>query len=354
MVEGIKLNMGSIVENLLPLTATVLEVVKRIEIIDTKIVLIVDDAQRLLGTVTDGDLRRGMLRGISLSAAVSEIMSAKPKTMPLSAHREEIQMTMQRERVRHMPLTDAEGRVTALESMRHLLTPRELDNWVVIMAGGRGMRLRPLTESTPKPMLEVGGRPVLESIVDIFVAQGFRKIFISVNHLAHKVMNHFEDDARYGAEIRYLEETEPLGNAGSLGLLPETPDKPLVVINGDILTGASFTDMLLFHDEHGAKATLAVRDYDFQIPFGVVEIDDYQITNVSEKPVKRYLVNAGIYVIDPLLLPMVPKNEPSTMPELFARAQRLGHPTYAFPIREDWMDIGRFEDLVRANDLAQS
>ena len=268
MVEGIILNMDSIAENLLPVTATVLEVVTRIDKVETKIVLIVDDEQRLLGTVTDGDLRRGMLRGVSLSAAVSEIMRAEPRAMPVSAHREEILTTMQRERVRHMPLVDAARRVVALESLRHLLTPRARDNWVVIMAGGRGTRLRPLTERTPKPMLEVGDRPLLESIVEIFVAQGFRKLFISVNHLAYKIKDHFKDGTRFGAEIRYLEETEPLGTAGSLSLLPECPDKPLFVINGDILTSASFTDMLNFHEEHGAKATLAVRDYEFQIPFG--------------------------------------------------------------------------------------
>ena len=346
--------MATFEKSLLSSSATIHDAIEHIEASEGKISLVVDTDRRLLGTVTDGDIRRGILRGLNLDAPVTEVMKRSAITVKADMGTEQILALMREKSLRHIPVVDSSGRVIGLETLAELIQPVRKDNWVVIMAGGRGTRLRPLTEQVPKPMLKVGDRPLLEAIIAAFVEQGFRRFYISINYLAQSVKDYFGDGSRHSVEIQYLEEIEPLGTAGSLSLLPEPPDKPIFVINGDILTSVSFTDMLNFHEEHAAKATLAVRGYEFQIPFGVVDIDEYQITEIAEKPVKRYLVNAGIYVIDPELLSLVPKRDQFTMPELILRAQQKGYPTFAFPIREDWMDIGRFEDLVRANQVAES
>jgi NDP-sugar pyrophosphorylase family protein len=223
------------------------------------------------------------------------------------------------------------------------------DNWVVLMAGGLGSRLRPLTDECPKPMLRVGNKPLLETIIETFIEQGFRRFFISVNYMADTIKEYFGDGSRWGAEIQYLEETSRLGTAGALSLLPEKPQAPLLVMNGDLLTKINFRQLLDFHREHHAQGTMCVREYEFQVPYGVVKMDHHRITGFEEKPIQRYFVNAGIYVLEPQALQHIPHGVFFDMPSLFQTLMADRQEAVVFPIREYWLDIGHMADYDRAN-----
>ncbi|MFQ5957898.1 MAG: nucleotidyltransferase family protein [Alphaproteobacteria bacterium] len=327
----------------------ILSVIQVIEAESAQFALVVGDDGRLLGTVTDGDFRRGILHGIPLDSPVTGIMNDSPRVGTRDTDRSDVLAVMRADQIRHMPIVDDAGCVVGLETLDELIAPKRRDNWVVLMAGGAGTRLRPLTHDTPKPLLEVGGRPILETIVRNFVDHGFHEFFISVNYKADRVSEHFGDGSRLGAHIRYLREESSLGTAGALSLLPERPQHPLVVMNGDILTNIDFPRILDFHSEHDAAATMCVREHDFHIPFGVVEMNVHKFLSIKEKPVQRFFVNAGIYLINPEVLDFLPRSEPLDMPVLFERAkERLGN-VFVFPIREYWLDIGQADDFARAN-----
>jgi len=217
------------------------------------------------------------------------------------------------------------------------------------MAGGMGTRLRPLTNDQPKPLVSVGNKPLLETIIETFVQQNFHQFYLSINYKAEMIKSHFTDGAKWNAEIHYLEEDQRLGTAGSLSLLPEQPDEPAIVMNSDLLTRVNFQQLLDYHKQHKAKATMCVREYDFQVPFGVVEIEDNQITGIDEKPVHNFFVNAGIYVLEPEVLKLLRKNEAMDMTQFFERIILAGLKTSAYPIHEYWLDIGQKDDFLRAN-----
>jgi dTDP-glucose pyrophosphorylase/predicted transcriptional regulator len=313
-----------------------------------RIALVVDDGNRLLGTVTDGDIRRGILKGISLDDAVERVMNAHPTTARADESRDAILERMKQTRLHQIPVVDGQGRLVAVEILDELLQTRQRDNWVVLMAGGLGSRLRPLTDECPKPLLKVGSKPLLEIILENFLEYGFRRFFLSVNYKAEMVKAHFGDGSRWGIEIRYIHEDRRLGTAGALSLLPERPALPLVVMNGDLLTKVNFQHLLDFHAEHGARATMCVREYDFQVPYGVVRIDHHRILGIDEKPVQRFFVNAGIYVLEPETLALIPPTY-FDMPDLFTKLIAERRETAVFPIREYWLDIGHMEDFARAN-----
>jgi dTDP-glucose pyrophosphorylase len=312
--------------------------------------LVVDEQRRLLGTVTDGDLRRGMLRGVTTKAPVREIMSTEPRTLPIDRPRDDAVAYMRHERIRHLPVVDFAGRIVDLVTLDALLGPTPQPYPVVIMAGGEGTRLRPLTEHTPKPMLDVGGQPILETIVQRCAAAGFSEFYISVNYRADVIKHHFGDGRSLGVEISYLEEMSPLGTAGPLGQLPPAITTPVLVLNGDILTKMDPARLVEFHRDAGAAATMGVREYEFQIPYGVVDIDDNEIRGLREKPVSRQFINAGVYVLSRSALDLLPLDAASDMPALFAACRAEGLKTIAFPIREYWVDIGHMDDYRRANE----
>lgn len=312
--------------------------------------IVVDEQRRLLGTVTDGDLRRGMLRGITTDAPVREIMNTAPRTLPVDQPHDDITSYMRHERVRHMPIVDFAGRVVDLIFLDKLLGPTPQPYPVVIMAGGEGARLRPLTEHTPKPMLDVGGQPILETIVRRCAAAGFGEFYISVNYRADVIKRHFGDGRHLGVEISYLDEMTPLGTAGPLGHLPRGIEAPVLVLNGDILTKVDPARLIEFHRDAGAAATMGVREYESQIPYGVVDIDDNEIRGLREKPVSRQFINAGIYVLGQSALDLLPQDAASDMPALFTACRTEGLKTLAFPIREYWIDIGHIDDYRRANE----
>ena len=313
-----------------------------------QIVLVVDKQGKLLGTVTDGDIRRGILKGISMDAPVKRIMQCSPLTASVDDSREKILALMKNHLVHQIPIVNERQHVVGIEIVDHHLQTKKRDNFVVLMAGGLGVRLRPLTDATPKPLLKVGNKPILENILQNFVNHGFYRFFISVNYKDQMVKQYFGKGAKWNVDIRYLDENKKLGTAGALGLLPKNPIDPIVVMNGDLLTSVNFQHLLNFHSEHKAIATMCIREYDFQVPYGVVALKNQTIARVDEKPVQRFFVNAGIYVLDPSVLKFIPPKISFDMPQLFDKLIEKELNTVGFPIREYWLDIGRIDDLDRA------
>ncbi len=315
----------------------------------TQIALVVDEQQRLLGTLTDGDIRRGLLHGETLDAPAERLMNRKFRSVRCSDNQGLVLEMMRREMLRHIPVLDQEGRVVELILLQELLNPQQLSNAVVFMAGGKGTRLRPHTEHCPKPMLPVGDQPMLEILLEQCIASGFRTFYFSVNYLKEQIIEHFADGVRWGVSINYLVENEPLGTAGSLQLLPDSVKEPFLVLNGDVLTHLDPSQLLHFHTEHQAHATLCVREHAITVPFGVVQTKGVELAGFEEKPTYRNQVNAGVYVIDPQLLPLLPPHQFTDMPSLLLAAQHAGHRVAVCPIHEYWLDVGRPETLQQAH-----
>jgi len=312
-----------------------------------QIVLVVDETNRLLGTVTDGDVRRGVLRGVGLDRPIAEVMNRSPITAPASISHEAAIALMRERAVHQLPLLEGE-RVVGLITYDEALRAMREDTLVVLVAGGLGSRLRPLTDDTPKPLLSIGGKPLLEITISNLARQGFGRFYVAVNYKAEMFRSHFGDGKALSVEIGYLQEMESLGTAGALRLLPERPAAPLLVINGDVLTNLDARQLLLFHREQGVAATMCVRDYEWRIPYGVVRIDHGRLAAFEEKPVRREFVNAGIYALSPEALAQIPPAGAIDMPELFQRiAINIGPPA-VYPLREYWIDIGQLDDLQRA------
>lgn len=312
--------------------------------------LIIDHQRKLIGTVTDGDIRRGLLRGITTDAPVRAIMNPAPRTIRFGEPRGDVLAFMRREKIKHIPVIDFAGRAVDLITIDTLLAPHDQPYRVVLMAGGEGLRLRPLTEHTPKPMLDVGGRPILETIVRRLADSGFSEFHISVNYRADVIRNHFGDGSSMNVDVSYIEEEMPLGTAGPLAKLSRDVSAPILVMNGDILSKVDPVQLIDFHRENGAAATMAVRSYEVQVPYGVVDIDDHEILGMREKPVTRHFINAGIYVLGPEALDLVPDDRAFDMPDLFEACRNAGLSTLAYPVQEYWVDIGHLDDYRRANE----
>jgi dTDP-glucose pyrophosphorylase len=320
----------------------------------SKIALMVDGAGLLIGTLTDGDIRRALLSGMDLSSpaigvARRNFQAVRPQTKPA-----EVLSLLRSHSIEQMPVVDSGGRLLGLYLLDDFLNQPQpgLLNPVVLMAGGRGTRLRPLTEYCPKPMLRVAGKPILESILEQCIASGLQEFYLAVNHLKEQIRDHFEDGSRWGVRIQYIEESAPLGTAGALQLLPVEARRggPLLVMNGDVLTSLNLAQLLEFHASHGAAATLCVRSHDVVIPFGVVEAEGVDLVGFREKPVLRHQVNAGIYVLEPWLLDHIPTGEAMDMPSLLLAAHAAAQRVAVCPIHEYWCDIGRPETLQQAHE----
>lgn len=335
-------------KTLIAVDTTLREALSTIDTGGVHIALIVDEQRVLQGVLTDGDVRRGLLDGVTLDAPVTRLMNAAPTTARQADAPDTVRALMRAQRRHQIPLLDAEGRVVGLKVLADLLQPEERATPVMLMAGGTGSRLHPLTADTPKPLLRVGDKPILETILDGFVAQGFHRFYLAVHYKARMIERHFGDGARWNAAITYVYEREPRGTAGALSLLPDQ-DEPVLVMNGDLLTNLNFGHLLAFHQQHGAEATMGVRSYEYQIPYGVVEAAAHRIVSVQEKPVQQFLVNAGVYVLEPQVLHAVPRQGVFHMTDLFKHLLETGRTTNIFPIREYWMDIGHPDDFKRAN-----
>ncbi|GAB3414977.1 nucleotidyltransferase family protein [Massilia agilis] len=329
--------------------ATLHDALRVIEQVGCQMALVVDRDRFLLGTLSDGDVRRGLLKGLKLEDKVVAAMHVNPTTVRDSEDRLEALSRMRQLGVHQIPLVDADGRVAGLTTVADYLTAPKRENWVVIMAGGLGSRLAELTRDTPKPMLKVGSRPLLETIVRHYADQGFHKFYFAVNFKAEQIIAHFGDGSEFGVEIDYLHEKQRLGTAGALSLLPERPSAPILVTNADLLTKENYGHMLDRHVERGADATMAVRNFEMRVPFGVVRSNDGLVDAIEEKPVQHFLVSAGTYVLSPRVLEMVPSDQFFDMPTLFDLLIRERFAIHSHPVNGYWLDIGHLPDYERAN-----
>ncbi|EGQ8295091.1 CBS domain-containing protein [Vibrio parahaemolyticus] len=334
---------------LLEASATILEALEIINKEALRVALVIDKEQHLVGVVTDGDIRRGLLNNLSLNDAIALVMNTNPTVAEVGAERETLIDLMESKGVLSIPLLK-DGKVVGLETLHGALSKNKYQNPVFIMAGGFGTRLRPLTDTCPKPMLKVGDKPILETVVKSFIKAGFSNFYISTHYMPEQIHQHFGDGSNLGVNISYVHEDSPLGTGGALGLLPEDmpKDLPLIMINGDVLTKVDFQRLLNFHIENDADATMCVREYDYQIPYGVINGEGNQITSMVEKPVQRFFVNAGIYVVSPRVIQSVEKNQNIDMPTLLEQHMKERQKVLMFPIHEYWLDIGRMDDFKRA------
>ncbi|AVX43090.1 nucleotidyltransferase family protein [Campylobacter concisus] len=330
--------------------ATIKEALGIIDSGAMQIALVVDDNDKLLGTLTDGDIRRGILRGLDLDSSIETIVFKEPAVAKISSTKEEILKIALSKKLHQIPIVDDNGIVLDLKEIEELVEPKIKTNRVILMVGGLGTRLRPLTQDMPKPMLKVGNKPILQTIVDKFAEYGFVNITMCVNFNASIIRDYFGDGKEFGVNIDYVLEQKRMGTAGALSLLKERPSEPFFVMNGDLLTNVNFEHIFNYHTLHKATATMCVREYDYEVPYGVVKMNDNKITAIAEKPVQKFFVSAGIYMLSPEILDLIPQDEFYDMPVLFEKLIKLSKNVISFPIREYWLDIGRMEEYQRANE----
>lgn len=335
---------------LLPAEATVQDAIRNLDDTGLQIAIVVSPEGTLLGTVTDGDIRRGLLRGQDMRSSIASIMFDDPLVVPPQLGRETVLQLMQANKVHQLPVVDERRCVLGLHLWDELLVPAQRPNLIVIMAGGQGTRLRPHTENCPKPMLPVGGKPILEHIIERARSGGFNRFLIATHYLGHMIADHFGDGSKWDVGIEYLMEPTPLGTCGAISLLSERPEAPFIVTNGDVLTDVNFGELLDFHIRHSALATMAVRQHEWQHPFGVVRTKGVDIVGFDEKPIARTHINAGIYALDPEAVDVLNPGEHCNMPTLFIRLQERGKRTIVYPMHEPWLDVGRPDDLERAHE----
>lgn len=328
--------------------ASILEAIKIIDNSAVQIALVVNQQKNILGTVTDGDIRRAILQGISLEKNIEMIMNPNPTVAREIQEKYSILAKMKAQSLQQIPIVNEDGVVVGMEVLKDLIRSTTKPNSVVLMVGGLGSRLRPLTNNCPKPLLKIGSKPILETILENFIEYGFENFYFAVNYRAEMIKKYFGDGSKFGVKIQYLNEEKRMGTAGALSLLTATQKEPILIMNGDLLTKVNFQHLLDFHISHESKATMCVREYSYQIPYGVIEINKGQIVHMKEKPVCSSFVNAGIYVLNSDILEMIPQDTFFDMPDLFNKIIEQKFMTAAFPIREYWMDIGQVDDFEKA------
>jgi len=335
------------------------EVIAQIQRNSDGLALVVDAERRLLATVTDGDIRRAILAGVDLQGPVGKLPEGRPQKgygKPITARQGtnavHLLQLMGEHAIRHVPLMDADHRLVAVASLRRFVNGRDLPLRAVIMAGGLGTRLRPLTDSLPKPMLPVGGRPLLQRTVEQLRDTGIRNIHITTHYKADKITTHFGDGGFYDTRVQYSFEDQPLGTAGALKRMEVFEDEPLLVINGDVLTTVDYRAMLDYHREHRAQLTMGVRRYAIKVPYGVIECEGPDVRELREKPEVGFFVNAGVYLVEPKVCRNVPDGERFDMTDLIDLLIARGDRVVSFPIHEYWLDIGQIEDYERAQEDA--
>ena len=314
-----------------------------------RIALVVDQELKLLGTVTDGDIRRALIDSVPMDSLVTLIMNKQPLIASSDMQEKEVLSLMDSKDLLHMPILDEHGILCDLVTLQQLHKKSVYDNPVFIMAGGFGTRLHPLTKEMPKPLLKVGDKPILDTIIERFIDFGFSNFYISTHYMPEKIKNNFANKDLIGINIEFIHEDEPLGTAGSLGLLPKKISKlPIIIMNGDLLTKVDFGRLLDFHKENKAEATMCVREYDLQVPYGVVRTEDHKIIEIKEKPVHKFFVNAGIYVVNHSLIQNIDSNTNLDMTD-FLESKLDTNKVNAFPIHEYWLDIGQIDEYDKAN-----
>jgi dTDP-glucose pyrophosphorylase/predicted transcriptional regulator len=323
--------------------------IERLNKVGIKIALVLDENFRLLGTISDGDFRRGMLSGLTLEDTVEKIMNKNPRTVNEGTSRLEILKLMNDTKILQIPIVDRNNFVIGLHLWDDISVQAKYSNIMVIMAGGKGSRLHPQTENRPKPMLLVAGIPILEHIIKRARSQGFNHFIIAINYLGQIIEDYFKDGHKFGVKIEYLHEDVPLGTAGALSLLSHKPERAFIVTNGDVITDINYSDFLEYHTVQNAAATVAVHTHEFQIPYGVVQINGLEVESYEEKPIVSSLINAGVYALDPDILDLITEPKFRDMPELLDISRDLKKKVIVYPLHESWIDIGRPIDLEIAN-----
>lgn len=323
--------------------------IERLNKVGIKIALVLDENFRLLGTISDGDFRRGMLSGLTLEDTVEKIMNKNPRTVNEGTSRLEILKLMNDTKILQIPIVDRNNFVIGLHLWDDISVQAKYSNIMVIMAGGKGSRLHPQTENRPKPMLLVAGIPILEHIIKRARSQGFNHFIIAINYLGQIIEDYFKDGHKFGVKIEYLHEDIPLGTAGALSLLSHKPERAFIVTNGDVITDINYSDFLEYHTVQNAAATVAVHTHEFQIPYGVVQINGLEVESYEEKPIVSSLINAGVYALDPDILDFITEPRFRDMPELLDISRDLKKKVIVYPLHESWIDIGRPIDLEIAN-----
>lgn len=335
-------------KTLLKEKSTIQKAMVKLQTSGLSICLVVDKHQKLIGTVTDGDIRRGLLKKISLNSPVEKIMNKKPRVAFEHDSINTLLTLFEKFDLKQVPIVDMNMKVVGLKQVKDLITNKHMDVPVVIMAGGLGERLGELTKETPKPMLKVGGKPILEIIIEKFKTQGFTTFYIAVNYKSEMIIDYFRDGLKFGVNIKYIYEKKRLGTAGALSLIKEKFDVPVIVMNGDLLTNVNFEMALNFHNKQRSMGTMCIREYDFQVPFGIVSTNKNSIKKIDEKPTQTFYVNAGIYIISGEAIKYIPKNTFFDMPQLFNKLIGASKRTSAFKISDYWLDVGNFNDFVKA------
>ena len=334
--------------------ATIQEAILLLETTALRIVIVVDSSEKLIGTISDGDIRRGLLRGIDLKESISEVIEHNALVVPPGISRDMVIQLMTANKIQQIPIVDEDKRIVGVHLWEEITQPKNIENLMVIMAGGRGTRLHPQTENCPKPMLPIAGKPILEHIIEKAKQEGFRNFAISLFYLGDQIEKHFGNGKSLDVSIRYIHESRPLGTAGALGLLEEVNDEAILVTNGDVLADLRYADLLEFHKFYSASATMAVRSHEMQNPFGEVETQGVEIISYREKPVYRSHINAGVYAINSNMLKSIPIDTKFDMPDLFESIRISGFRTIAYPVHERWMDVGRPDELLKAHDFKSS
>ena len=315
--------------------------------------MVVNDAGVLEGTLSDGDIRRGLLKGLDLNSPIASVVRHNALVVLPGMGRDMVMQLMQANKIQQIPVVDDQHRVVGLHLWDEITTPPTRSNLMVIMAGGKGTRLRPHTENCPKPLLPVAGKPMLEHIIDRAKLEGFKHFVFAIHYLGHMIESHFGNGESQGVQIDYLREQSPLGTAGALGLLNPIPSLPFVVTNGDVITDIRYGELLDFHVRHAAAATMAVHLHEWQHPFGVVQTQGIEIVGFEEKPISRTHINAGVYALEPTTLQLLSADVKCDMPALFEILKAQGKRTLAYPMHEPWLDVGRPDDLKQANSEDQ-
>ena len=330
-------------------TSTIEKSLRAIDSGAVKIALVVDADNKLLGTLSDGDIRRGLLRKKTLNDTIEDVYFKNPVTAKEGKTKEGLLYLCLINKIEQIPIVDGEFKIIDLFVINNELSKKQHENNVVLMVGGLGTRLRPLTENTPKPMLAVGDKPILQTIIKGFVDSGFTNITMCLGYKSNVIRDYFQDGSDFGASIDYIVEEKRMGTAGALTLLTKKLNKPVFVMNGDLLTNVNFEKMLDFHESNNSKATMCVREYDVEVPYGVVNLNNEKIVSIEEKPIHSFFVNAGIYLLEPECIGLIPDNEFYDMPSLFEELIKNNRKVVSFPLKEYWLDIGRIADYEKAN-----
>jgi dTDP-glucose pyrophosphorylase len=338
----------------LPLNATIRQAIGNLNKTSIKIVLVATEAGVLEGTLSDGDIRRGILKGLDLNSSITSIIRRNAFVVPQEMKRELVMQLMLANKIQQIPIVDDQHHIVGLHLWDEITTPPIRSNMMVIMAGGMGTRLLPYTETCPKPLLSVAGKPMLEHIIERAKLEGFNHFVLAIHYLGQMIEEHFGDGRSLGVQIDYSREKSPMGTAGALSLLDPIPQAPFIVTNGDVITDIRYGELLDFHIRQGAAATMAVRIHEWQHPFGVVQTKGVEIVGFEEKPIARSHINAGVYALDPGALTVLTSDEQCDMPTLFERIQNKNQRCVAYPMHEPWLDVGRPDDLLAANNSQNS